>query len=77
MLDHALGRFVLTAIAGYLGGAAGTLAYFAILFVTFNPPESGDIHVGILPLALLGLAVAVWLMCRWIKRARAAVRPTA
>lgn len=22
----------------------------AILLVTFNPPESGDIHVGILPL---------------------------
>jgi hypothetical protein len=77
MLDHTLGRLALSVLAGLVGWMAGTLAYFALLLVTFNPPEEGDIHVGAFPMGLLGLAIAVRFARRWIKRARRVNPPTA
>ena len=72
ILDHKSARALVLVLAGFVGWMAGTLVYFGILIVTFNPPEAGDIHVGVLPLSLIGIVVAVRLTRRWMERAMTA-----
>ncbi len=72
VLDHALARVGISVLAVFVGWVAGVYVYFGLLIVTGNPPESGDIHVGILPLGLIGMVIAVRSTRRWIRRTRVA-----
>ena len=67
-----VGRVVLIWAAATAGWTIGSLCYFGFLYVTSNPPQPGDIHVGVFVLGFVGLMIAVRITRRRIYQVRCA-----